>query len=276
MFTLAVMDKPVDQTWPIEEVAKLYPPTWEEVFENATNEIRDISQILNEQEINYGPYFPLKKDIFNAFYYTQLSKVKVVILGQDPYHQSIFVDGKNLPRSAGMSFSVRKEDSIPSSLQNIYTELSNSVFGFNRPNHGDLTHWAVQGVLMLNACLTVKPGKPGSHGDIWLGFINRVFKAIAMSNPRCIYLLWGKEVQKLRPMLGDKSIVLEAAHPSGLSANRGFYGCNHFVLVNEYLVKQGKTGINWSEAPEEPKATGTTKKFASVNTARLPTLINRK
>ena len=275
MFTLTVLDKPVDQTWSIENVAKLYPPTWEEVFASASNELRDVSQILDEQERTFGTYFPLKRHIFNAFHYTQLSNVKVVIIGQDPYHQSIVVGNESLPRSVGMSFSVRREDSIPSSLQNIYTELSNTVHGFVRPTHGDLTHWALQGVLMLNTCLTVRPGKPGSHGDIWLGFVNKVFRAIAKANPRCIYLLWGKEAQKLRPMLGDKSVVLEAAHPSGLSARRGFFGCSHFTLVNEHLVRQGKIGINWSEYQNEAPPTASTK-FAPVNTAFLPILINRK
>ena len=272
MSSLNIIDEPINQGWSIKQVARVYPPTWEEVFKNAARELDDISDILDEQEKMYGMYFPLKKDIFAAFNYTPLTSVKVVIMGQDPYHQSIVVDGKTVPRSVGMSFSVRKEDSVPSSLQNIYKELSDTVHGFNRPSHGDLSHWAVQGVLMLNACLTVRPGQPGSHGDIWLGFVNKVFKAIAAVNPRCIYLLWGKEAQKLRPMLGEKSIVFEAAHPSGLSAKRGFFGCNHFNLVNEYLVKQGKTGINWSEVPE--LATQPTK-YAKINIARLPTLVNK-
>lgn len=274
MFRLNIVDKMIDQNWTIEQIAKLPPPSWEGVFESSTNELRDVSGILDEQERSYGMYFPLKRDIFSAFHYTPLDKVKVVIIGQDPYHQSIVVDGQSVPRATGMSFSVRKEDSIPSSLQNIYKELSDTVSGFQAPYHGDLTHWAVQGILMLNTCLTVMPGKPGSHGDIWLGFANKVFKAIARVNPRCIYLLWGKEAQKLSPMLGDKSVILEAAHPSGFSARRGFFGCNHFVLVNEHLVKQGKTGINWGEYFPEP--TQVASKYTPVNTARLPTLIGRR
>lgn len=261
MLTLNVIRKPVDQTWSIEQIAKEAPPrTWERVFTDAIPELHDVSLILAEQEKLYGQYYPLKKDIFNAFNYTQLSNVKIVIFGQDPYHQTIHINGETLPRAVGMSFSVRPEDSVPSSLNNIYAELENTVRGFRRPDHGDLREWATQGVLLLNQCLTVRPGKPNSHGDIWLGFINKVLKAIASANPYCIFLLWGREAQKLKPLLGERSIIFEAAHPSGLSARRGFFGCNHFNLANETLIKQGKVGINWrlstrAELQSGPKVT---------------------
>src|SRR3990167_8927427 len=123
MLTLTVLDKAADQSCSIEELARHCPPTWEEVFESAKPELRDVSMILEEQEKNFGIYYPLKKDIFNAFHYTPLNKVKVVIIGQDPYHQSIVVGNESVPRATGMSFSIRREDSVPSSLQNIYKEL---------------------------------------------------------------------------------------------------------------------------------------------------------
>jgi uracil-DNA glycosylase len=246
MLNLNVITQPVDQTWSIERIGRdARPVTWEAVFEDAGPELHDVSTILDEQERMYGMYYPLKKDLFTALHLTPLSGVKVVIIGQDPYPQTISVNGVSLPRAVGLSFSVRQEDSIPSSLQNIYTELANTVKGFVRPDHGDLREWARQGILLLNSCLTVRPGQPGSHGDIWLGFISKVFRAIAAVNPYCIYLLWGREAQKLKPMLGERSIILEAAHPSGLSARRGFFGCNHFNQVNEILIRQGKVGINW-------------------------------
>lgn len=286
MLSLNVMKQPVDQTWSIERIATEAPPTtWEAVFEDAKYELRDVSQILDEQEINCGNYYPLKKDIFAAFHYTPLNNVKVVILGQDPYHQSVFIDGQSLPRAVGMSFSVRQEDVIPSSLKNIYTELSNSVRGFKIPDHGDLREWARQGVLLLNSCLTVRPGAPGSHGDIWLGFINKIFRAIAAVNPNCIFLLWGREAQKVESMLGERSVIFKAAHPSGLSARRGFFGCNHFNLVNDVLIKQGKIGINWriSNVNEinNPISTNTTSRiginhqptFTAVNVNMLPSII---
>lgn len=246
MLTLNVMRKPIDQTWSIEKIATEAPPvTWENVFQDAKHELSDVSQILNEQERMYGTYYPLKKDIFAAFQYTPLNNVKVVIVGQDPYHQTISIHGQSVPRAVGLSFSVRREDSTPSSLQNIYTELANTVRGFTKPDHGDLREWARQGVLLLNMCLTVRPSQAGSHGDIWLGFNNKVFKAIAAVNPYCIFMLWGKEAQKVKPMLGERSTILEAAHPSGLSARKGFFGCNHFNLANDALIRQGKVGINW-------------------------------
>ena len=246
MLSLNIIKEPIDQSWSIQRITTERPPrTWEHVFEDAKYELRDVSSILDEQEKSFGSYYPLKKDIFAAFNYTPLSNVKVVILGQDPYHQSIPLNGVSAPRAIGFSFSVRQEDSIPSSLNNIYTELSNTIRGFVKSDHGDLREWAKQGVLLLNTCLTVRPNQAGSHGDIWLGFINKVFKAISIVNPYCIYMLWGREAQKVRSMIGDRSIVLEAAHPSGFSARRGFFGCNHFNLANEALIKQGKTCINW-------------------------------
>lgn len=248
--TQQVKDYPIDQSWNVKRIAEEAPPeSWEKVFEDAKYELEDVSKILDEQERIYGSYYPLKKDIFAAFQRTKLSDVKVVILGQDPYPQTISVNGKSVARAVGFSFSVRKEDSIPSSLRNIYIELANSVRGFTTPDHGCLEEWTNQGVLMLNSCLTIRPGSPGSHGDIWLGFINKVFRAIAEVNPYCIFLLWGREAQKIKPMLGERSIVLEAAHPSGLSARRGFFGCNHFNQVNHYLILQGKVGINWKISP---------------------------
>lgn len=236
----------IGQDWSLERIAReAKPPTWEKVWDDTYHELKDVSEILDTQEKTYGQYYPLKRDIFNAFWLTKLPNVKIVILGQDPYHQTISVNGEAVPRATGTSFSVRREDAIPSSLKNIYTELANTVRGFVRPDHGDLTEWAEQGVLLLNSCLTVRPGVAGSHKDIWLGFISKVFKAIATVNPYCIFLLWGREAQKIKPMLGERSIILEAPHPSGLSAARGFFGCNHFNEVNKHLMRLAKTGINW-------------------------------
>jgi uracil-DNA glycosylase len=247
MLKLNIIKQPVDQSWTIERIAKEAPPTtWESVMEDAVLELKDISDILIEQERMFGRFYPNKADIFKAFHATPLKSVKVVIVGQDPYHQTVHLNGVTQPRAVGMSFSVRKEDSIPSSLQNIYKELAETIYGFTKPVHGDLTEWARQGVLLLNTCLTVMPtSKAGSHGDLWLGFIVKVLKAIAIVNPTCIFVLWGRYAQNIKPMLGERSIVLEAAHPSGLSAKRGFFGCNHFKLINDHLISQGKVGINW-------------------------------
>lgn len=288
MITLNVSRKPIDQTWSIERIASEAPPaTWEDVFADAKAELHDVSTILDDQERQYGPYYPMKQDIFNAFNLTSLQNVKAVIMGQDPYHQSITLNGQVVPRATGLSFSVRKEDKIPSSLLNIYKELENSVRGFHRPDHGDLSEWGKQGVLLLNSCLTVRPNHAKSHGDIWHGFLKKVFKAIAAVNPYCIFFLWGREAQAFRAMIGERSVVFEAAHPSGFSVNRGFFGCNHFNLANDALIKQGKIGINWKISTlTELKNVGVPRliivpqantnhraNLAPINVAALPTII---
>jgi uracil-DNA glycosylase len=244
---LVICDTEIDQSWSIKDITDKRPPsTWEKVFEDSKYEFATISETLENEERSYGMYFPLKKNIFAAFELTPLKLVKVVIVGQDPYPQLIVDDNNNsVPRAQGLSFSVSKDDAIPSSLQNIYKELYNTYPGFVIPDHGDLTSWAKQGVLLLNSCLTVRNGKPGSHSELWLGFVKRVCKAIAACNPTCIYLLWGQDAQKIKNMIGEKSVVLEAAHPSGRSANKGFFGCNHFNKANEILIKQGHNAINW-------------------------------
>lgn len=254
MLKLNVVKGDIDQTWSIIKIARERPPpTWNEVFKDAEYDLIDTSKILDEQERLYGTYYPLKKDIFAAFNYTPLTMVKVVIIGQDPYPQTITDKyGNSVPRAQGLSFSVSEDDSIPSSLNNIFKELQNSYRGFVMPEHGNLIQWAKQGVLLLNACLTLKPGSPGSHGAIWSGFVSKVCRAISVVNPKCIYMMWGQQAQKLQSVIGEKSIVLEAAHPSGMSANRGFFGCNHFNLANELLLKQGKSAINWNVYSNEP------------------------
>lgn len=241
------VSNPIDQSWTLEKIAKERPSrTWEHVFHESQYELEDISKILDEQEQKFGMYYPLKKHIFAAFDYTPLTLTNVVIIGQDPYPQSVTnQSGETVPRAQGLSFSTLKGDVIPSSLKNIYKELVNSYKGFEMPDHGDLTSWCKQGVLMLNIGLTVRANSPGSHGEIWHGFIKRVCKAITAVNPKCIYILWGNEAQKIEGMLGEKSVILKSVHPSGMSANRGFFGCNHFNLCNEILLKQGKSAINW-------------------------------
>lgn len=221
---------------------KTYPDGWEEVFKSAAPELETVANILSSEKM----YYPLPKDLFRAFHLTPLQNVRVVIIGQDPYPQTL---ANGLPRAVGMSFSVRQNDSIPSSLKNIYRELTNSIKGLKMPNHGDLTEWAIKGVLLLNMCLTVRPGEVGSHGQIWMGFINKVLKAIVNKRPNTIFLLWGKEAQIIRQLIGERCTILESSHPSGLSANRGFMGCNHFVTVNKILISKGEPPINWAITP---------------------------
>ena len=247
MLKLNIVEKPpITQSWTICDIVKFYTPlTWENVFEDAKYELKDVSNILANQEAMGCDFFPLKVNIFRAFDYTPLPHVKVVIIGQDTYPQIAPIGTTYQPRGQGMSFSVHPTDEIPSSLKNIFKELVNTVEGFEMPDNGDLTPWARQGVLLLNSCLTVRANAPDSHGEIWYGFIKKVFKFINEINPKCIYVLWGSRAQNIKPMFGEKSICLECAHPSGRSAHRGFFGCNHFNLINNYLIEQGKQPIDW-------------------------------
>lgn len=234
----------IDQTWSIIKICHERPPFgWKMVFKDAEEELKDISSILEEQEKAFGSYYPLKSNIFRAFELTPLENVRVVIVGQDPYHQVNSQTG--LPRAQGMSFSVSRDDDIPSSLKNIFKELKNTT-DFKYPNHGDLISWTRQGVLLLNMCLTVRPNQAGSHGDIWMGFIVKVLNALAEEKPNTIYVLWGSYAQKLIKYIGDRSVILTSAHPSGLSAHRGFFGCNHFKQINDILLSRNETPIDWN------------------------------
>lgn len=235
---------PITQDWTVARVSKeAIPLGWEEVFRQAAPELELVSEILIGYEKGGNSWLPLKADLFNAFRLTSLSDIKVVIVGQDPYHQIIW-DGK--PRAMGLSFSVRKGDDIPVSLRNIYRELSQSV-GFIPPNHGDLTEWAQQGVLLLNMSLSVKPNTPDSseHRGIWWGFLHRVITAINRDRPNAIFVLWGAKAQEIKGMLSDSAVILESSHPSGFSAYKGFMGCGHFRQINEHLRKIGEREINW-------------------------------
>ena len=175
--------------------------------------------------------------IFNAFNHTPFDQVKVVIIGQDPYH------GAN--QAHGLSFSVQKGVSIPPSLRNIYKELASDIPGFKIPNHGDLTKWADQGVLMLNASLTVRANEAGSHQKIgWEEFTNQAIKALAEKREGIVFLLWGKFAQSKAAFIDpNKHFILNAPHPSPLA--QGFIGCKHFSQTNDLLLKSGKGVIDW-------------------------------
>lgn len=183
--------------------------------------------------------YPKREDIFNAFKYTPFSSLKVVILGQDPYHEP--------GQAMGLSFSVPAGIPIPPSLQNIYKELESDIEGFNAPEHGNLIPWARQGVLLLNSVLTVKAHQAFSHkGQGWEEFTDDVIKTIDESCENIVFLLWGSPARKKGERIDrSKHLVLETVHPSPLSAYRGFFGCHHFSKANEYLIAHGKEPIDW-------------------------------
>ena len=182
--------------------------------------------------------FPAGNAIFNAFNQTPFNEVKVVILGQDPYHGS--------GQAMGLSFSVPKGVKPPPSLVNIFKEL-NSDIGLPIPTSGDLTPWAKQGVLLLNAVLTVRENEPASHAKIgWMHFTDAVIRKISDEKKGIIFLLWGKFAEQKQMLIDEtKHFVLKAAHPSPFSADKGFFGCKHFSKTNELLAKQGLQVIDW-------------------------------
>ena len=182
----------------------------------------------------YPPMF----DIFNALKYTAFKQTKVVILGQDPYHGP--------GQAHGLCFSVREGIKFPPSLQNIFKELQDE-YGFQPPKSGELTTWAKQGVLLLNTTLTVRQGTPQSHkGQGWEILTDRIISLLNQKEEPVVFLLWGANAWAKKPLIKNpKHIVLECAHPSPLSAYRGFFGCNHFKKANEYLEKNGIDPIDW-------------------------------
>ncbi len=190
------------------------------------------------EEYNTRTIFPSADDLFSAFQLTPLSKVKVVILGQDPYHN----DGQ----AHGLSFSVKPNVPIPPSLVNIYKELQDDL-GCKVPNHGYLKQWAEQGVLLLNTVLTVRAHQAYSHRGIgWEEFTDAVIRILNEKDEPLVFILWGKPAQSKKSMLTNKKhLILESAHPSPLSAYRGFFGSKPFSKTNEFLVANGVEPIHW-------------------------------
>ena len=183
--------------------------------------------------------YPPGSLIFNAFNTTPVDNIKVVIIGQDPYHGP--------GQAHGLCFSVQNGVPPPPSLVNIFKELQDDI-GMSIPNHGNLTKWAQQGVFLLNASLTVRAGEPMSHSKIgWATFTDTVIKKISDTKEHVVFMLWGKFAQDKRMLIDEtKHLVLRAAHPSPLSAFNGFFGCRHFSKANQYLVSKGIDPVDWS------------------------------
>lgn len=207
----------------------------EEEIENGT--LLPIREFL-EKAYATTTVYPAKENIFRALDMTPLDQVKVVILGQDPYHEP--------DQAQGYSFSVPSTVRIPPSLVNIYKELS-AEYGQPVQRSGNLADWAQQGVLLLNSILTVERGKALAHAKIgWQAFTDDILRLLNKQDHPIVFLLWGGHARKAKVLLDNpKHLVLEAPHPSPLSANRGFFGCNHFRIANAYLEQNGVTPINW-------------------------------
>lgn len=192
-----------------------------------------------QEEYGKCVIYPKADDIFNAFHFTPLSQVKVVIIGQDPYH--------NEGQAHGLCFSVQKGVDIPPSLVNIYQELEADL-GIKPPNHGCLTSWAEQGVLLLNTVLTVRAHQANSHQGIgWEEFTNRAIEILDGQDRPIVFILWGKPAQRKKTMLHNpKHLILEAPHPSPLSAYRGFFGSRPFSQTNKFLEEHGVEPVDWA------------------------------
>lgn len=213
--------------------------TWNEILK--TEYEQDYYKNLYDfvkQETKEHTVYPPENCILKAFELTPYENIKCVILGQDPYH------GKG--QAMGLSFSVPKHISIPPSLRNIYQELQ-TEFGYQPPNHGNLTKWAEEGVLLLNSILTVRAGEPASHHNKgWETYTNDVIKAVNNKATPVVFLLWGNYARSKKALITNPNhLVLEAPHPSPFSANRGFFGCGHFKKCNEFLQTQGLVPIDW-------------------------------
>ncbi len=197
-----------------------------------------LTDFLTHQESNNLTLFPPKDQIFNAFELSNFKQTKVVIVGQDPYH--------NEHQAHGLSFSVPEGVKIPPSLRNIYQELELDL-GIPPNPSGSLEHWAKQGVLLLNSALTVEKNSPGSHAKTpWVDFTESVIQLLSDKKQNLVFLLWGAHAQKKIELIDqNKHLVLSASHPSPFSAHKGFFGCKHFSKTNEYLKIHKLKSINW-------------------------------
>ncbi|MES2276760.1 MAG: uracil-DNA glycosylase [Bacteroidota bacterium] len=217
------------------------PPSWLAVLKDEFEKpyMVQLKKFLQAEKESGQTVYPRNADIFNAFNKTPFNKVKVVILGQDPYHG---------PQQAhGLSFSVQKGIAIPKSLINIYKELATDIPGFVKPAHGNLEGWAEQGVLLLNATLTVRAGEAASHQKRgWEIFTDEVIKKLSDERKGLVFILWGNYAQSKIPLINaGKHHIIKSVHPSPLSVERGFWGSKPFSKTNAYLEKEGLSTIDW-------------------------------
>lgn len=214
--------------------------SWKAILGEEFNQtyMQQLKAFLLEQKKQGKILYPKGDNIFNALNSTPFDEVKVVILGQDPYH------GPN--QAHGLCFSVNKGVKIPPSLRNIYKELHNDI-GFEIPNHGYLKPWTHQGVLLLNSVLTVSEGLAASHqGKGWERFTDKIIEKLNQQKKHLVYMLWGNYAQQKGANIeAENNLILKTVHPSPLSAHRGFFGCKHFSQCNDYLQKHGNSAIVW-------------------------------
>ena len=223
--------------------------SWNQLLKNEFEQpyFKKLIEFLSKEYTSDHSIFPLESQIFRAFEACPIDKVKVVILGQDPYHSFEIIENEVIPHAHGLCFSIpRNTTKIPPSLKNINKELESDL-GITLPVDGDLNRWADQGVLMLNSVLTVREGQADSHaGKGWELFTDAVIQKLSETRKDVVYLLWGSKAQrKAENVDKTQNCILLSPHPSPLSAYRGFFGCKHFSKSNVYLKSKGQTPINW-------------------------------
>lgn len=215
--------------------------TWKEAIgeEKSQSYFQQILRFVQQERAAGKVIYPPPNEVFSAFALTEFDQVKVVILGQDPYH--------GFHQAHGLSFSVKPGVAPPPSLVNIYKELAQDISGFQIPPHGYLVEWAKQGVLLLNTVLTVEQGRAHSHANIgWEQFTDKVIAQLNQHRENVVFLLWGSHAQRKGQFIDrSRHKVLTSVHPSPLSAHRGFFGCRHFSQTNDYLNTKGLGEINW-------------------------------
>jgi uracil-DNA glycosylase len=220
-------------------------PIWQQLIkqEQSQEYYCQLQGEIAKQRAQGVQVFPEEGDVFRAFEFCDLADIKVVILGQDPYHGMV----ENIPQAHGLAFSVQHGIKVPPSLVNIYKELTTDIEGFVTPNSGNLTGWAEQGVLLLNTVLTVQKGQAHSHAKLgWEVFTDKVIEQINLHNDGCVFVLWGAHAQKKGRNIDDnKHLILTGPHPSPLSVYRGFYGSKPFSNANQWLINHGKLAIDW-------------------------------
>jgi len=229
---------------PQEKTGQLHP-TWQAVIGDEFEKpyMQQLRAFLQQEKAAGKTIYPPGRLIFNAFNHTPFDKVRVVIIGQDPYHGQ---NNQGQPQAHGLSFSVPDGIDLPPSLQNIYKEIEADL-NIKMSKSGDLTAWANQGVLLLNATLTVEQAQAGSHqGKGWETFTDMVISALNAHRQHLVFVLWGSYAQKKGVMIDQtKHLVLKSVHPSPLSAHRGFFGNHQFSAINQYLLNQNQPAIDW-------------------------------
>jgi uracil-DNA glycosylase len=228
---------------PQEKTGQLHP-SWQAVIGDELEKpyMQALRDFLKQEKIAGKVIYPPSALIFNAFNHTPFDKVRVVIIGQDPYHGQ----DKGQPQAHGLSFSVPQGVALPPSLINIYKEITSDL-NINMSRSGDLTPWATQGILLLNATLTVEQAQAGSHQRCgWETFTDAAIAALNANREGLVFVLWGSYAQKKGAFIDEKKhLVLKSVHPSPLSAHRGFFGSHQFSTINRYLTEHGQAPINW-------------------------------